>query len=191
MSKPRIVFWVVLALPGIAAFAQLTSGANPGDLLHGSGESSARLMIIALLLTPLRLLFPNVRVLTWLRQHRRDLGIAAFAYALLHTVLYLFDKGALSAVVAELGAIGIWTGWAALAIFIPLALTSNDLSARRLGPNWRALHRTAYIAAVLTLVHWIYVQNNIAPALVHFVPLAGLEIYRVLRARQDRRQSQA
>jgi sulfoxide reductase heme-binding subunit YedZ len=32
-------------------------------------------------------------------------------------------------------------------------------------------------------VHWIFVENNLGPALVHFVPLAALEAYRVRHQR--------
>ena len=35
-------------------------------------------------------------------------------------------------ILAELGALGIWTGWAAFLLLVPLALTSNDASMRAL-----------------------------------------------------------
>jgi len=77
--------------------------------------------------------------------------------------------------------LGIWTGWFAFAIFVPVALTSNQTMVRRLKARWKPLQRWVYPAAVLTLVHWIFVENNIGPALVHFIPLAALEIYRVYK----------
>ena len=73
----------------------------------------------------------------------------------------------------------IWTGWLAFLIFIPLAITSNDRSQRWLKSTWKKLQRWVYPAAVLTLLHWIFVHNDIGPALVHFVPLAALELFRV------------
>jgi len=63
-------------------------------------------------------------------------------------------------------------------IFVPLALTYNDASIRTLA-QIEPLQRFVYPAAVLTLLHWIFVNNDLGPALVHFVPLAALEIYRV------------
>ena len=77
--------------------------------------------------------------------------------------------------------LGIWTGWLAFFIFIPLALTSNDISVRTLGPSWKSLHRFVYAAAVATLVHWIFINNTLGPALARFVPLALLEGYRIWR----------
>jgi sulfoxide reductase heme-binding subunit YedZ len=85
----------------------------------------------------------------------------------------------IQAMLDELWTPGIWTGWAAFLIFIPLAITSNDTSQRLMRKAWKQLQRWVYPAAVLTLGHWIFVHNNIGPALVHFVPLAALELYRV------------
>ena len=66
-------------------------------------------------------------------------------------------------------------------VFLPLGLTSNDKSMRLLGRRWKSLQRFVYLAAAATLVHWLFVHNNIGPALVHFVPLALLETYRIWR----------
>ena len=177
---PRLLLWAVLALPAVPMLIGLSAGRQDLDLLlHPSGEFSARLMLVALMITPLRMLFSRVRWIGWLARHRRSLGVAAFAYAALHTLIYIVDMETLRNMLAEFGALGIWTGWLAFALFIPLAVTSNDASARRLGRNWKALHRVVYLAAVLTLVHWMFVHNNLAAALVHFVPLALLELYRL------------
>lgn len=182
----RALIWVLLALPSIPMFAALASGA-PGPegepvtefLLHPTGETSARLMIIAMILTPMRMLFPRSGFWAWLMKRRRYFGVAAFAYALLHLVLYVVDMGNLQAILGEALAFGIWTGWVAIFIFVPLAVTSNDWSVRNMGKSWKTLQRFVYPAALLTLLHWIFVHNDIGPALVHFVPLAGLEGYRI------------
>ncbi|MCY4566135.1 MAG: ferric reductase-like transmembrane domain-containing protein [Gammaproteobacteria bacterium] len=177
---PKFLLWAVLALPAVPMLIGLSAGRQDLDLLlHPSGEFSARLMLVALMITPLRMLFSRVRWIGWLARHRRSLGVAAFAYAALHTLIYIVDMETLRNMLAEFGALGIWTGWLAFALFIPLAVTSNDASARRLGRNWKTVHRLVYLAAVLTLVHWMFVHNNLAAALVHFVPLALLELYRL------------
>ncbi|WP_269581453.1 sulfite oxidase heme-binding subunit YedZ [Roseibium sp. Sym1] len=150
-------------------------------LLHPTGEFAARFMIVAMLISPFRLLFPKSGFWFWMVRRRRYFGVAAFAYAALHTVLYLVDMGSAKAVMGEFWSLGIWTGWLAFFIFIPLGLTSNDVSVRLLGRSWRPLQRTVYVAAVATLLHWIFVHNNLGAALVHLLPLAGLEAYRVFR----------
>jgi sulfoxide reductase heme-binding subunit YedZ len=56
-----------------------------------------------------------------------------------------------------------------------------DYFVRRMRRSWKTLQRTSYAAAVLTLVHWAALHDwgGIGPALVHFVPLALREGYRV------------
>lgn len=191
----RFFLWAVLALPSLPMIGALVSGATGPDgspatefLLHPTGEFSARFLIITMMLTPLRMLFPSSGFLRWMTKRRRYFGVAAFLYAALHTVLYVIDMGSLRAILGEFTAFGIWTGWLAMLIFVPLALTSTDKAVRRLGPTWKILQRTVYVAAIATLLHWIFVHNNLGPALVHFLPLAGLEAYRVWR--NVRRQSQ-
>ncbi len=192
----RFFIWAVLALPSIPMTATLLSGTTGPDgmpmtqmLLHPTGEFSARFLIIAMMLTPLRMLFPSSGFVRWLIKRRRYIGMAAFFYALLHTLLYLVDMGSLRAILGEFLALGIWTGWLAMVIFVPLAVTSTDGAVRRLGPRWKTLQRFVYIAAAATLVHWIFVHNNLGPALVHFLPLATLETYRAFQFLQKRNRN--
>jgi len=192
----RYFIWALLALPSIPMVGALVSGTPGPDgkpitemLLHPTGEFSARFLIITMMLTPLRILFPGSGFLRWMIKRRRYFGMAAFFYALFHTVLYVIDMGSLRAMLGEFLALGIWTGWAAMLIFIPLALTSTDSAVRKLGTRWKALQRTVYIAAVATLLHWIFVHNNIGPAIVHFVPLAALETYRLYHNKFRRSQN--
>lgn len=180
--------WALLALPSLPMLGALLSGAPEMDgkpvaeaLLHPTGEFSARFLIITMILTPLRMLMPGSGFLRWMAKRRRYFGVAAFFYAAFHTVLYVIDMGSLQAMLGEFLALGIWTGWLAMLIFVPLAVTSTDAMVRRMGPQWKTLQRTVYVAAVATLLHWIFVHNNIGPALVHFLPLAALEGYRLWR----------
>ena len=171
----------------------LTGGISPVPdasvnelLLHPTGEFSGRFMIIAMMLTPLRMLMPKVTFWAWMIQRRRYLGVAAFLYALAHTIFYLIDRETLDAIFGELGALGIWTGWLAFFVFIPLAISSNDYSVRKIGPSWKRLQQFVYLAAVATLLHWMFVHNEFGPALVHFTPLALLELYRIITIRRRR-----
>lgn len=176
----RYVFWALLALPSVPMAASLAGGSADAEaLLHPTGEFAARFMILAMLVSPLRLAFPKAHWPVWLMRRRRGIGVAAFLYACAHTVLYVVDMGSLRLMLDELFSLGIWTGWMAFALFLPLGLTSNAVSQRLLGPQWKSLQRLVYVAAVLTLVHWIFVHNNMAAALAHFVPLAALEAWRV------------
>ena len=176
--------WLALSLPGLGMAYDLATSTNPRIvhiLVHPTGEFAARFLIIAMLATPLMLLFKGWRGPRWLRKNRRYFGVAAFAYALAHTVFYLVDKATLERIVDELPRLYIWTGWLAFAIFIPRAVTSMDYFLRIMGPRWKSLQRWTYPAAVLTLVHWASLHNwgHPAAALVHFGPLIALEAYRI------------
>lgn len=176
--------WAVLASLGVMmTFTALTS-TDPKifhQLVHPSGETSARLLIVLMMATPLAMLLKGWRGPQWLKRNRRYLGVASFGYALLHTIFYLLDKASLTTVVDELPRLYIWTGWIAFIIFVPLALTSMDYFVRKMGTWWKWLQRWTYAAAVLTLVHWAALNdwNGAAPALIHFGPLIALEAYRV------------
>ena len=172
-KKPT--FWALLCLPAVLMMRPYLFGdVIAMDMLHPTGEWSARFMIAAMVLSPLSSLIGPWPWLSWLIQRRRALGVAAFGYATLHLIFYVIDMGNLDDMLAEFWALGIWTGWAAMLLFVPLAMTSNDASMRALKAGWKRLQRLVYPAAVLVLVHWIFIHNNLGPALVHFVPLVLL-----------------
>jgi len=188
-------FWVLLSLPAIPMMMSLTSGDPEAvkRILHPTGEFAARFMIITMMVTPLMMLFRNARWPRWLMKRRRYLGVAAFFYALAHTVFYLIDEGAVAFTGGEISKLYIWTGWLAFLIFVPLAITSTDGWVRSLGRNWKTLQQGVYAAAVLTLIHWAALHNwgGVGPALVHFMPLVLLEIYRVWSTQTRRRERAA
>lgn len=178
----KLAFWLLLSLPAILLVSGWWQGRiDSMDMLHPTGEWSARLMVLAMVLSPLLSLFGPQRWLNWLVARRRAIGVAAFGYALLHLLFYLIDMGNLNDILAEWLAPGIWTGWAAFALMLPLALTSNDASMRQLRAGWKRLQRLVYPAALLTLLHWIWVHNSYAGALVHFVPLGLLLLARFVK----------
>jgi sulfoxide reductase heme-binding subunit YedZ len=194
VGNSRLFLWALLGVPGILMARAYLTGPDvwPGDLLHPSGEWSARFIILALMLTPLSMIFRGRRWIGWLIRRRRAFGVAGFCYALLHLFFYLLDMETARNVLAEIGALGIWTGWAAFFLFLPLALTSNDLSMRVLKAGWKRVQRLAYPAAILTLVHWMFVHDNVMAALLNFAPLAALELWRTghrLRVRTARQSS--
>jgi sulfoxide reductase heme-binding subunit YedZ len=147
--------------------------------MHTTGEFSARLHIIALAITPLRAMFSRAAWLKWLAKRRRYLGVAAFGYAMLHMVLYSARASGIHGIALQALEASMWTGWLALAIMLPLALTSNDWSVQRLRQKWRTLHRLVYAAALLTFFHWILAAFNPVAGFVHFAVLAGLECLRL------------
>lgn len=178
----KLLFWLLLSLPALAFLLGYVQGRiDSMDMIHPTGEWSARLMIAAMILSPMVSLFGPRKWLLWFVARRRAIGVAAFVYAMLHLVFYLIDMGNLDDILAEWLAPGIWTGWAAFLLMLPLAITSNDWSVRALRAGWKRIQRLAYPAAVLTLLHWIWVHNSYGAALAHFVPLGLLLLARVAK----------
>ena len=187
ITRSRALLWFVLCLPAAAfAFGGITGGLSAHAALHPSGEMAARLMIVTMMASSLRAVLPGARWTSWLMRRRRDFGVAAFAYAVLHTAFYLIDQGTLAAVLGELGQAGIWTGWLACLIMLPLALTSNDTAVRRLGRRWKTLHRWVYPAAILMVAHWAFIVGGIGAVSAHLLPLAGVHAWRLHRQRRAR-----
>jgi sulfoxide reductase heme-binding subunit YedZ len=181
----RYLIWLVLAFPFVlVSNAWRTEVLIYGEVIHVSGELSARLLIVTMAITPLRLMFPDAHWPKWLLYRRRYFGVASFAYAMLHTIVYLDRKQSIELIAIEGAQFSMWTGWVALVLFISLAITSNDASIRRLKSTWKKLHRWVYPAALLTFLHWIFVAFNFVPGLIHLLVLLSLESYRVWKSRE-------
>jgi sulfoxide reductase heme-binding subunit YedZ len=65
---------------------------------------------------------------------------------------------------------------------VPPAVASSDAAMRALGRSWKKIQRLAYPAAVLTLIHWLLVHDGKTEALLHFAPLALLQLVRAARS---------
>jgi sulfoxide reductase heme-binding subunit YedZ len=185
----RPLLWLVLALPGLWIlwrWAATPESYGYGHAIGDSGDWAAWLLMLTLAVTPLRLLFRARQWTNWLMRRRRDIAVASFAYAAGHTAIYLFDKASLDIVLAELGLPELLTGWLALALFVPLAATSNNISTRALKRSWKKLHRLVYPAAILTFLHWALTSYDPTTAYIHAGILAAIEIVRVALQRRQR-----
>lgn len=181
------VLWTLLAVPGVVAMLGYWRGQLfYGEVIHLTGEWSIRLLIVALAATPLVLLLPGRAVPRWLLSNRRYFGVASFAYAALHTAVYIEREEEWATVLADAVSPGYLTAWIATAIFLALAVTSNDASVRWLRRSWKALHRLVYLGAALSFAHWLLVAFNPVPAVLHLALLAALEAIRIWRIRSLR-----
>ncbi|HEY5891858.1 MAG TPA: ferric reductase-like transmembrane domain-containing protein [Chthoniobacterales bacterium] len=140
-----------LIVPGFTSVL----GANPVEqLLHRTGEIAIWTLFAVLTLTPLRVLFPQSRLVNALNRHRRAIGVTACIYGVLHLACHVLYEGDWDSIQRSLTKPFIWFGLSGLTILITLALTSNNWSVRKLGgKNWKRLHRLAYVAAALLIYH--------------------------------------
>ena len=189
MSKQNILYakaiiWLIALLP----FARLVYlgfnddlGANPIEFVeHSTGTWALVALLVTLAMTPIRLITGQV----WQIQLRRMLGLFMFFYACLHIITYVWLDFAF-----------IWqditkdivkhprilVGFAAFVLTIPLAATSNSYMIKRLKTNWKKLHQSVYLIAILVVLHYLLlVKKDVTEPLyyaVALVVLLGIRIY--------------
>jgi sulfoxide reductase heme-binding subunit YedZ len=132
-------------------------GPNPiDDVTRWLGIWTLRLLLASLTMTPLRIVFG----LSWPITLRRLLGLFAFFYATLHFSVWLvvdhfFDWPTMAEDVVKRPF--MTAGMATLCLLVPLAATSTSGMIKRLGSRaWRRLHRLAYLAGVLGVLHFLW-----------------------------------
>jgi sulfoxide reductase heme-binding subunit YedZ len=126
------------------------------QLEHETGLWALKLIIAGLCVTPIRR-FTGVSLI----KYRRAIGLAAFFYVMLHFLVWLvldmqFLWGQIGGDILKRPFITL--GMTALVMMVPLAITSNNLSVRRMGAAaWGRLHRLTYPVAALGAVHYLLV----------------------------------
>ncbi|MCB1335333.1 MAG: protein-methionine-sulfoxide reductase heme-binding subunit MsrQ [Roseivivax sp.] len=179
---PSWPLYLLGAIPAVWLLAQaLTGGLGPDPvkaLERQLGEIALQLLVAGLAITPvLRLTRVN------LIRYRRALGLLAFIYAALHlTVWLVLDVQIPAQIWADIVKRPYVTiGMTAFVLMIPLALTSNAWSIRKLGPAWRRLHKLTYAVALMGGVHYLMLVKGwqIEPMLY----LAGIAALLLMRLR--------
>ncbi|HWB50329.1 MAG TPA: protein-methionine-sulfoxide reductase heme-binding subunit MsrQ [Stellaceae bacterium] len=156
LAPLKLTVFVALFLPAAWTAGQAITGnlgARPlTEAIHQQGLWTIRLILIALAITPLK------AILQWQRLIlvRRMVGVAAFAYVLLHFALYIADESFNLVTVASeiVKRIYLTIGFVALVGLAVLAATSTDRVVRRLGRKWQMLHRLVYPICLLGLIHY-------------------------------------
>jgi sulfoxide reductase heme-binding subunit YedZ len=195
-GRARSVNWLWWAANAIAAWPLLLmvweyfTGTLGIDIVNAINNRTGRAAVIFLMAslacTPLHIVFGWRQVLTL----RKALGLWAFFYAVLHLLNYvgldyafnfsqIFDDALLSKPY-------ILAGLAALLLLLPLAITSTRGWMRRLGRNWKQLHRLAYAAGGLAILHFLW-QAKAAERWEPLLYALGLGLLLVVRIPPVRR----
>ena len=122
------------------------------------GRLSLQVLIAVLAVTPLRK-HTGISLLKF----RRALGLLVFFYVVVHLSVWLFlDVQIWSQIWADIVKRPYITiGMAGLLLMVPLAITSNNWSMRKLGAaTWRKLHKLTYVVAVLGAVHFVMLRKG-------------------------------
>lgn len=189
--KPLTLIALVAPFAFLAwQWTQVLTGINPRamgtDLVaythHFLGDTAIRILLVTLAVSPVR----DITGWAPITLIRRRIGLAAFFYAALHMIAYLWlDRG------WDLGLLWedmvlrtyIMLGMAALVLMVPLAVTSTNGMIRRLGrKTWDRLHWLIYPLAILAVAHNLLMVKIIyGDPLMHAIVLTVLLGWRVAR----------
>ncbi len=147
---------------------------NPiDDYTDRTGDTAIVLLLLSLAVTPVQTLTGWRKISTT----RKSLGVWSAIYAFLHMLVFVGLDYAFSLRFILLDGLPskpyILVGLAALLILIPLGLTSTKGMQKRLGKNWKKLHRWVYAAGILAVTHFIWVRK---------VPFGQPTLYAVILA---------
>ena len=150
-------------------------------VIRTTGLVGLILLTLSLVVTPLRELTGWNRAIAM----RRGLGVAAFAYLVVHfLVFFLLDRQAsVTSTVHEITTRRyLWFGTSALVLMIPLAATSMDAMVARLGATaWKRLHRLAYPIAIGAVIHYyLLVKSDVTQPLAFAGAIGVLLLYRLV-----------
>jgi sulfoxide reductase heme-binding subunit YedZ len=160
----KSIVWILCLVPLVVLAYRAATGnlsANPISFLtNWLGQWTFRLLLATLALTPFRVLFG----ISWQISLRRLLGLFTFFYACLHFSVWIlvdhffnWDQMVVDIVKRRY----ITVGMLALALLVPLALTSTKGMVKRLGGvNWRRLHRLVYVIGMLAALHFLWLAKK-------------------------------
>jgi methionine sulfoxide reductase heme-binding subunit len=163
---PPLAIYLAGLVPLLWLVWLLVSGALGVDpvkrIEHQLGEWALQLLLAGLAITPLRR-FAGVNLI----RYRRAIGLLAFLYVTLHLTTWLLLDIQLrwSEIWADIVKRPyITAGFASFVAMLPLAITSNNRSVRRMGARaWQNLHRLTYFAALAGAVHYIWLVKAWPP----------------------------
>ena len=183
LVKPSIFFMALIPFIWLLLKAfQNDLGPDPAQALSiETGEWTLRFLLLTLAITPFRQIFRMVEI----ARLRRMIGLFAFFYASIHFLSWMafilaFRWLAIAEELVERPYITV--GFLAYVILFLLGVTSTNSMVRRLGKNWKRLHKFIYAASILAIVHLLWIlRTDVTEAVIYGVLLAILLGYRIFR----------
>ena len=183
LVKPVIFFMALIPFIWLLLKVfQNDLGPDPAQALSiETGEWTLRFLLLTLAITPFRQIFRMVEI----ARLRRMIGLFAFFYASIHFLSWMaFILGFRWLAIAEelVERPYITVGFLAYVILFLLGVTSTNSMVRRLGKNWKRLHKFVYAASILAIVHLLWIlRTDVTEAVIYGVLLAILMGYRIFR----------
>lgn len=160
-------------------------GPEPGRaIVFFTGDWALYCLIATLAATTLSRRFS----ISLLVRRRRMLGLLVFLYGSLHLLAYAtflleWDWRSLGEELTERRYLTL--GMLAWGLLLPLAITSTKGWQKRLGRDWKRLHRLVYIAAILVTIHYLLqIRANWLEPVVYSLLLVALLLERWWHTKQ-------
>ncbi|MDT4329021.1 sulfite oxidase heme-binding subunit YedZ [Methylomonas sp. MED-D] len=165
-------------------------GANPIQAVHiRLGDWAMRFLWITLTITPVQ----SISKWRGMADYRQIFGLYSFLYASLHLLAYLWVDHALAwdAIVPDvLQSNYLWMGLIAYSLILLMAITSSKWAMKRMGKQWKRLHRYIYLASVLVILHYYWqLKGNLAEPGFYLVILGLLLGFRLVGWLKSLRQA--
>jgi len=190
----RVPAWTIYLVGTIYAVWQFWLALNqigpylvePINVLERAyGEAALIMMVSVLVVTPLR---------KWaginLMKFRRAIGVTAFFFVLAHFLVFaILDVQTLERVWTEIVKRPYVTvGMTSFLMLIPLAVTSNNLSLRKMGAAaWRRMHKLTYPAAILGGLHYLWLVKGFQlEPIIYLAAILGLVATRYVTLQRKR-----
>lgn len=149
------------------------------------GEVALKLLVLGLLVTPLRK-WAGVNLIKF----RRAIGVTTFFFVLAHFLVFaILDVQSVERVWTEIVKRPYVTvGMVSFVLMIPLAISSNNLSVRKLGAaSWRKMHKLTYPIAILGAVHYLWLVKGFQlEPIIYLVIIVGLVAVRYVSLERKR-----
>ena len=173
--------WLVTALTCDSIYGTMLMSVDPVQKLNRElGDWALIFLMVTLYIGPLSKILKRKNLIAL----RRMLGLLTYFYVVLHLASYIIidlqlDWHEFVKDVTKRNFIIL--GMTSVVLLTPLALTSNNISLKILGPkSWKNLHYLVYPAAIIAIIHFfMMIRADYHRPIIYASLLFALLIYRI------------
>lgn len=163
-------------------------GGNPIQMLHiRLGDWSLRFLCVTLAITPIQV------ITKWrgMADYRQLFGLCCFGYSFIHVLVYAVVDNALDWSMIAIDIIEspyVWFGFFSFLIISLLAITSPTYAKKKLGRNWKKIHRLIYFSAIFAVIHYFWqLKGNLVQPIFYGCLIFLLLTFRLINHLKNRK----
>ncbi|MBI5228012.1 ferric reductase-like transmembrane domain-containing protein [Candidatus Micrarchaeota archaeon] len=158
-KNARTIVYVIAFILAIGTWFIYADKGNISVLMANAfGYLSFSFISLALMVSPIRAVWPTFSLNPAIFMGRRAIGVSGFIFAAMHYIIQVLlnfagDPISVFGFALGPGGLGLLAGVIALPILFLLFITSFDLAVKTLGKSWYTLHKLIYLAYPLIIFH--------------------------------------